>query len=382
VGKMAKLNVGNLKKAVEKVADRKENILSGNNLKTVSLSEIVENEKNVLFRELTEKEMEELKSSIQEVGLLEPLVVVQEGELYKLISGHQRKKALEELGIEKVAVNIVNLQDEDEELALIHANIKQRKLNDMELARVIKAEKEIIQNKIKNGTLKNQGRAIEQVANNLEISKDKAKRLDRLNLLIPELQKLVEQGKISTGKAQEIGLLDVETQKILYSSLKENIEEFSLEEIKKIKQQDETQRLELLQKLDEARSERDKQMNNFRLQENENKILQHKLKELEKKKTSPANEEEIKKLKTKLKEKEREEKEQRILQEEKERMLLQQIEKLRNDLTNTRKEESPIENYLKDKRIELTDDEKQVVNLLKEFSIEKQKSMISLIEKM
>lgn len=379
---MAKLNVGNLKKTVEKVADRKENILSGNNLKTVSLSEIKNSEKNVLFRELTEKEMEELKSSIQEVGLLEPLVVVQEGELYKLISGHQRKKALEELGIEKVAVNIVNLQDEDEELALIHANIKQRKLNDMELARVIKAEKEIIQQKIKKGTLKNQGRAIEQVANNLEISKDKAKRLDRLNLLIPELQKLVEQGKITTGKAQEIGLLDIETQKILYSSLKENIEEFSLEEIKKIKQQDETKRLDLLKKLDEVRNERDEQMNNFQLQEHENRILKDKINELEKKKTSPANEEEIKKLKTELKEKEREEKEQRKLQEEKERMLLQQIEKLRNDLTNTTKEESPIENYLKDKKIELTDDEKQVVNLLKEFSIEKQKSMISLIEKM
>lgn len=379
---MAKLNVGNLKKAVEKVADRKENILSGNNLKTVSLSEIIENEKNVLFRELTEKEMEELKSSIQEVGLLEPLVVVQEGELYKLISGHQRKKALEELGIEKVAVNIVNLQDEDEELALIHANIKQRKLNDMELARVIKAEKEIIQQKIKKGTLKNQGRAIEQVANNLEISKDKAKRLDRLNLLIPELQLLVEQGKITTGKAQEIGLLDVETQKILYSSLKENIEKFSLEEIKKIKQQDETKRLDLLKKLDEVRNERDEQMNNFQLQEHENRILKEKINELEKKKTSPANTEEILKLQSVLKEKEKEEKEQRILQEEKERMLLQQIEKLRNDLTKTTKEESPIENYLKDKRIELTDDEKQVVNLLKEFSIEKQKSMISLIEKM
>lgn len=378
---MAKLNVGNLKKAVEKVADRKENILSGNNLKTVSLSEIVENEKNVLFRELTEKEMEELKSSIREVGLLEPLVVVQEGEQYKLISGHQRKKALEELGIEKVAVNIVNLQDEDEELALIHANIKQRKLNDMELARVIKAEKEIIQQKIKKGTLKNQGRAIEQVANNLEISKDKAKRLDRLNLLIPELQLLVEQGKITTGKAQEIGLLDVETQKILYSSLKENIEKFSLEEIKKIKQQDETKRLDLLKKLDEVRSERDEQMNNFQLQEHENRILKEKINELEKKKTSPANEEEIKKLKTELKEKEREEKEQRILQEETERKLLQQIEKLRSDLTKT-KEESPIENYLKDKKIELTDGEKQVVNLLKEFSIEKQKSMISLIEKL
>lgn len=379
---MAKLNLGNLKKTVEKVADKKENIQSGNNLKTVSISEIIENEKNILFRELTEKEMEELKSSIQEVGLLEPLVVTQEGENYKLISGHQRKKALMELGIEKVAVNIVNLQDEDKELALIHANIKQRKLNDMELARVIKAEKEIIQNKIKKGTLKNQGRAIKQVAENLDMSEDKAKRLDRLNLLIPELQKLVEQGKITTGKAQEIGLLDVETQKILYSSLKENIEKFSLEEIKKIKQQDETKRLDLLKKLDEVRSERDEQMNNFQLQEHENRILKEKINELEKKKTSPANEEEIKKLKTELKEKEREEKEQRKLQEEKERMLLQQIEKLRNDLTNTTKEESPIENYLKDKKIELTDDEKQVVNLLKEFSIEKQKSMISLIEKL
>ena len=200
--------------------------------------------------------------------------------------------------------------------------------------------------------------------------------------MIPELQLLVEQGKITTGKAQEIGLLDVETQKILYSSLKENIEKFSLEEIKKIKQQDETKRLDLLKKLDEVRNERDEQMNNFQLQEHENRILKEKINELEKKKTSPANEEEIKKLKTELKEKEREEKEQRKLQEEKERMLLQQIEKLRNDLTNTTKEESPIENYLKDKKIELTDDEKQVVNLLKEFSIEKQKSMISLIEKL
>jgi len=53
-----------------------------------------------------DKEMEELKSSIREVGLLEPLVVVQEGELYKLISGHQRKKALEELGIVYSCLNI------------------------------------------------------------------------------------------------------------------------------------------------------------------------------------------------------------------------------------------------------------------------------------
>lgn len=378
---MAKLNVGNLKKAVEKVADKKENIQSGNNLKTVSISEIIANEKNVLFRELTEKEMEELKSSIQEVGLLEPLVVVQEGEQYRLISGHQRKKALEELGMDKVAVNIVTLEDEDEELALIHANIKQRKLNDMELARVIRTEKEIIQQKIKKGTLKNQGRAIEQVATHLEISKEKAKRLDRLNHLIPELQDLVSQGKITTGKAQEIGLLDTETQKLLYSSLKENIESFSLEEIKKIKQQDETERLDLLKKLDEVRNERDEQMNNFQLQEHENKKLKEKILELEKKKTTAVNDKEIQKLKKELKEKEMQEKEHIKLQEEKEKMLVKQIEDLRKDLNNATKQ-SPIEDYIQEKEVVLSEEEKKVVDLLKEFSVEKQRSMISLIEKL
>lgn len=378
---MAKLNVGNLKKAVEKVADKKENIQSGNNLKTVSISEIIANEKNVLFRELTEKEMEELKSSIQEVGLLEPLVVVQEGEQYRLISGHQRKKALEELGMDKVAVNIVTLEDEDEELALIHANIKQRKLNDMELARVIRTEKEIIQQKIKKGTLKNQGRAIEQVATHLEISKEKAKRLDRLNHLIPELQDLVSQGKITTGKAQEIGLLDTETQKLLYSSLKENIESFSLEEIKKIKQQDETERLDLLKKLDEVRNERDEQMNNFQLQEHENKKLKEKILELEKKKTTAVNDKEIQKLKKELKEKEMQEKEHIKLQEEKEKMLVKQIEDLRKDLNNATKQ-SPIEDYIQEKEVVLSEEEKKVVDLLKEFSVEKQRTMISLIEKL
>lgn len=378
---MAKLNVGNLKKAVEKVADKKENIQSGNNLKTVSISEIIANEKNVLFRELTEKEMEELKSSIQEVGLLEPLVVVQEGEQYRLISGHQRKKALEELGMDKVAVNIVTLEDEDEELALIHANIKQRKLNDMELARVIRTEKEIIQQKIKKGTLKNQGRAIEQVATHLEISKEKAKRLDRLNHLIPELQDLVSKGKITTGKAQEIGLLDTETQKLLYSSLKENIESFSLEEIKKIKQQDETERLDLLKKLDEVRNERDEQMNNFQLQEHENKKLKEKILELEKKKTTAVNDKEIQKLKKELKEKEMQEKEHIKLQEEKEKMLVKQIEDLRKDLNNATKQ-SPIEDYIQEKEVVLSEEEKKVVDLLKEFSVEKQRTMISLIEKL
>ena len=233
---MAKLNPKNIQKAVSQVSENTNNLQAGVTLKTINLEEIQENKHNSLFRALTEKEMNELKDSIEEVGLLEPLVVVRDNESYRLISGHQRKKALEELGYKKVPVNVVHIGDEnDEQLALIHANIKQRKLNDMELAKVINVEKKIIQEKIKNGTLKGQGRAIEQVAEALEISTDKAKRLDRLNSLIPEYQDLVQKNKLTVGKGQEIGLMPEKTQKELYKKYGKHTDALSLDNIKKIK---------------------------------------------------------------------------------------------------------------------------------------------------
>ena len=39
----------------------------------------------------TNKEIEELKQSIELVGLLQPLLVQKEGEKYRIISGHRRR---------------------------------------------------------------------------------------------------------------------------------------------------------------------------------------------------------------------------------------------------------------------------------------------------
>lgn len=179
--------------------------------------------------------------------------------------------------------------------------------------------------------MKHQGRAIEQVAQNLEMSKDKAKRLDRLNLLIPQLQELVEEGKITTGKAQEIGLLDIATQEALYFTLEENIERFSLEEIKKIKQQDKTEREELLQKLESLQKEYDKQ-------------------------------------------------EERAQLHEKEKIEL--IKQIKNLKGINKDQESLIELYVKEKNIILTTEEKEVIDWLKELSIRKQQAVVSLMEKL
>ncbi len=368
---MAKINKNAIKKSVDTVADKKENISAGNNLKTIGINEIIDNPKNTLFRELTAEEMDELKASILEVGLLEPLVVVKAtDDKYRLVSGHQRKKALQELGMDKVAVNVVTLEDEDEELALIHANIKQRKLTDMELARVIKAEKEIIQQKIKKGTLKGQGRAIEQVAQNLEISSDKAKRLDRLNKLIPEFQKLVETEKITTGKAEEIGLIDIETQTLLFNIMKDDIESFSLEEIKQIKKQSQEEKDKLKKNLITLQKEKENAVN-------ENVSLKHTINTLEsllEDNKKNGNSEEVQKLQKTIEEMKASGKKQYEAFKKKESELMSKISSLSQE-HNSR----IFEKFIKDSKIKTTANDNSIIDFICGLSIDKQNSLISLI---
>ena len=68
----------------------------------------------------------DLKSSIQQIGLLEPLVVTPD---YSLIAGHRRYKALKELNINEVEIIIKNPANKYEEfLMALHENIKRKNL--------------------------------------------------------------------------------------------------------------------------------------------------------------------------------------------------------------------------------------------------------------
>ena len=65
---------------------------------------------------------EDLKSSIQEVGLLQPLILNQ---FNQILSGHRRFECIKELGWEEVEVVIKEINEEETELYLVHYN-KQR----------------------------------------------------------------------------------------------------------------------------------------------------------------------------------------------------------------------------------------------------------------
>ena len=76
------------------------------------------------FRDLTGEEFEDLKASISEHGIIEPVIVNQHG---VIICGHQRVRACRVLGITDVPVVVREVaSDEEHETLLIEENLRRR----------------------------------------------------------------------------------------------------------------------------------------------------------------------------------------------------------------------------------------------------------------
>jgi len=99
----------------------------------VNIKEIAPYGKNTdFFNDLTGEDFEELKESILEHGILQPIVVNAD---YIIISGHQRYRACLELGITEVPIHVINTTEvNDLELKLIESNIRTRKISTSEMA--------------------------------------------------------------------------------------------------------------------------------------------------------------------------------------------------------------------------------------------------------
>ena len=80
--------------------------------------------------------MKELKNSISEKGVIQPVTVRERDKHYELIAGERRLRAVKELGYEKIPAFIVEVETDNEmlELALIE-NIQREDLNPVDVAR-------------------------------------------------------------------------------------------------------------------------------------------------------------------------------------------------------------------------------------------------------
>jgi ParB family chromosome partitioning protein len=136
--------------------------------------------------------LEGLVDSIRENGIVQPLVVRQEGERFELIAGERRWRAAQLAGVMKVPVVIRTVGEERVlELALIE-NIQRKDLNPIEEARAY--DLLLTQMKLSQADVaKRVGRERSSIANSLRLLK-----------LPDKLQRMIEAGTLSFGHAKAI----------------------------------------------------------------------------------------------------------------------------------------------------------------------------------
>lgn len=85
--------------------------------------------------EFDRSSLEELKASISEKGVIQPITVRKADGAYELVAGERRLRAVTELGLEKIPAFIITVDSKEDmlELALIE-NVQREKLNPIEQA--------------------------------------------------------------------------------------------------------------------------------------------------------------------------------------------------------------------------------------------------------
>lgn len=156
--------------------------------------------------------IDELAASIELIGVQQPLRVRPiEGEagLYRIVSGHRRRAALDKLALEgnrdyeqvPCIVERDSVSPAMQELRLIYANADTRKISDADLAKQAERVTELLY-QLKEEGLDFPGRMRDHVAEACHISKTKLGVIQaaRRNL-IPELREAWERGYINTSQA-------------------------------------------------------------------------------------------------------------------------------------------------------------------------------------
>ncbi|WP_337576503.1 ParB/RepB/Spo0J family partition protein [Fournierella sp.] len=173
---------------------------------------------NQPFRVATGEEMDQLKESIQEYGVLSPLLArpLPNGS-YEIVSGHRRKAACEALGITQLPVLVRPMTDDEAIILLVDSNIQREHILPSEKAFAYKMKMEAIKHQgqsLANSTCGQVGHKSRDTLSKTESGRT-VQRYIRLTCLIPSILQMVDEGRIAFNPAVEISYLTEEDQQLL-----------------------------------------------------------------------------------------------------------------------------------------------------------------------
>lgn len=157
---------------------------------------LVEPNRNQPRKEFDKEALSELADSIKQYGILQPIMVQKNGDMYEIIAGERRWRAAKEAGLKEVPV-IVRDYDKQKimEISIIE-NIQRENLNPIEEAMAYQC------------LMEEYGLKHDELADKVSKNRSTITNSMRLLRLSENIQQMIIDGKISTGHAKV--LLSVE----------------------------------------------------------------------------------------------------------------------------------------------------------------------------
>lgn len=176
------------------------------------------------FQVRDDEDMERLVQSIDNNGVLNPVILRKNGERYELIAGHRRKHACLRLGISSIPAIVRELSRDEAVVEMVDSNLQRE--------HILLSEKAYAY-KMKMDAMKRQGQRTDltscpmvtklnsagEIAEQGNESERQVFRYIRLTELIPELLTMVDEEKIAFRPAVELSYLTEDEQRDLLETI-------------------------------------------------------------------------------------------------------------------------------------------------------------------
>lgn len=180
------------------------------------------------FKIVKDEKMLELKDSIEEYGVLMPVLVRPRADGgYEMVSGHRRKYASELAGKQVIPCIIRNMTDDEATIIMVDSNLQREKILPSEKAFAYKMKLAAMKRQAgrpsKNlsplATNLKGRRSDEILGEQVGESKDQIRRYIRLTELITPILDMVYEGKIAMRPAVELSYLPKDQQELLLDTM-------------------------------------------------------------------------------------------------------------------------------------------------------------------
>ena len=200
--------------------------------------------KNHPFKVLDDESMQRTVESIEQYGVLSPLIARPRSEGgYEIISGHRRQHAAQLAGLDTLPVIVRNMDDDAAVLLMVDSNLQRESILPSERAFAYKMKLEALKNQGARSDLTcgqighklNGAKARDIVADESGDNARNVQRFIRLTNLVPELLDMVDEKKIAFNPAVELSYLDESQQRDFLEAMNDTQNAPSLSQAQRLK---------------------------------------------------------------------------------------------------------------------------------------------------